>query len=111
MDFAEYAKEVHRTCSIQDPKELLTLTALGIAGEGGEVVDIIKKVRYHAHELDASLLCQEIGDLLWYIVLLCETVGLTLDEVMQTNVEKLRQRYPAGFDPQRSQIRQADTTN
>ena len=105
MDHAEYAKEVHRTCRIEDRRELLTLSALGIAGEAGEVVDIIKKVLYHAHALDTSALCTEMGDLLWYMTLLCETVGLTLDDVMQANVEKLRQRYPAGFDAQRSQQR------
>ncbi|HEY1348831.1 MAG TPA: nucleoside triphosphate pyrophosphohydrolase family protein [Ktedonobacteraceae bacterium] len=105
MDVAAYTREVHRTCDIQDQKELLILTALGIAGEAGEVVDIVKKVLYHAHELDTSALCKEVGDLLWYVVLLCETVGLTLDEVMKTNVEKLRQRYPDGFDPQRSRTR------
>lgn len=106
MDITEYTQEVHRTCSIKEPKELLTLTALGIAGEAGEVVDIVKKVLYHSHELDISVLCKEIGDLLWYTVLLCDTVGLTLGDVMQTNVEKLRGRYPDGFDKQRSLVRQ-----
>jgi len=105
MDIAEYTKEVHRTCDLQDQRELLTLTALGIAGEAGEIVDLIKKVLYHAHQLDTSALCKEIGDLLWYMTLLCETAGFTLDDVMQANVEKLRQRYPQGFDPQRSQDR------
>lgn len=105
MDIAEYTKEVHRTCSLQDRKELFTLTALGIAGEAGEVVDIIKKVLYHAHELDTPALCNEVGDLLWYMTLLCETAGFTLNDAMQANVEKLRQRYPHGFDPQRSQQR------
>lgn len=105
MDYAEYAKEVQRTCGIEDHRDRLTLTALGIAGEAGEVVDIIKKVLYHAHELDTSALCQEVGDLFWYMTLLCETLGLSLDDVMQANVEKLRQRYPQGFDEQRSQMR------
>jgi NTP pyrophosphatase (non-canonical NTP hydrolase) len=105
MDIAEYTKEVHRTCSIQDRKELLTLTALGIAGEAGEVVDLIKKVLYHSHELDTTALCQEMGDLLWYMTVLCETVGLTLDGVMRANIEKLYRRYPHGFDPERSQQR------
>ncbi|SRR6266700_7356048 len=106
MDIAEYTKEVHRTCSVKEPKELLTLTALGIAGEAGEVVDTVKKVLYHSHELDISALRKEVGDLLWYMVLLCDTVGLTLEDVMQANVEKLRQRYPDGFDAQRSKTRQ-----
>ena len=108
MDFVEYTREVHRTCSIRDQKELFTLTALGIAGEAGEVVDTIKKVLYHSHDLDTSALCKEMGDLLWYIVLLCDTVGLTLDDVMQANVEKLRKRYPDGFDHQRSRMRQKE---
>ena len=111
MDIAEYTREVQRTCSIQDQKELLTLTALGIAGEAGEVVDTVKKVLYHSHGLDVSALSKEMGDLLWYVTLLCETVGLTLDDVMRANVEKLRKRYPDGFDPQRSQTRQEYVTD
>lgn len=106
MNIHDYVREVRRTCSIQEPKDLLTLTALGIAGESGEIVDTLKKILYHSHELNVSELCKEIGDLLWYVVLLCDTVGLTLDDVMQANVEKLRKRYPQGFDPERSRIRQ-----
>ena len=105
MDIAEYTAEVHRTCGLEDRRDLLTLTALGIAGEAGEVVDIIKKVLYHEHELDTSVLCKEVGDLLWYMALLCDTAGFTLDDAMRANVEKLRQRYPEGFDPQRSRNR------
>ncbi|HEX7735716.1 MAG TPA: nucleoside triphosphate pyrophosphohydrolase family protein [Ktedonobacteraceae bacterium] len=105
MDIVEYTKEVHRTCELQDQRELFTLTALGLAGEAGEVVDLLKKVLYHGHELDVTALRKEVGDLLWYLTLLCDTAGFTLDEAMQANVEKLRQRYPYGFDPQRSQNR------
>jgi NTP pyrophosphatase (non-canonical NTP hydrolase) len=94
------------TCNIDDPKELLILTALGIAGESGEIVDTIKKVLYHSHELNVPDLCKELGDLLWYMTLLSDTIGLTLNDVMQANVEKLHKRYPNGFDPQRSQHRQ-----
>lgn len=106
MNIAEYAKEVHRTCSIEDRREILILAALGIAGESGEVVDTLKKMLYHSHELNVTELRKELGDLLWYMVLLCETTGLRLDDVMQANVEKLQKRYPEGFDPERSQRRQ-----
>ena len=106
MNIDEYTREVHRTCSIREPEELLTLTALGIAGESGEIVDIVKKFMYHSHELDIPNLRKEIGDLLWYTVLLCETIGITLEDVMQTNVEKLRKRYPDGFDQEKSRLRQ-----
>lgn len=106
MEITEYVREVHRTCSVTDSRDLLTISALGIAGEAGEVVDHLKKVLYHGHELDTTELCKEMGDLLWYLILLCETTGLTLDEVMQANVAKLRKRYPDGFDAQRSQQRE-----
>ena len=106
MDIQHYVQEVHRTCSPLPTKDLLTVSALGIAGESGEIVDLIKKVLYHDHELDTDKLCKEIGDLLWYFVLLCETTGLTLEQVMETNVAKLRKRYPEGFDAQRSQQRE-----
>jgi NTP pyrophosphatase (non-canonical NTP hydrolase) len=106
MDIANYVQEVHRTLKEADTRDLLTISALGIAGESGEIVDLIKKVLYHEHELDSAKLCKEIGDLLWYLVLLCETTGLTLEQVMEANVEKLRKRYPEGFDVQRSQQRE-----
>ena len=106
IDINTYTKEVHRTCNIDDPKELLILTALGIAGESGEIVDTIKKVLYHLHELNVPDLCKELGDLLWYMTLLGDTLGLTLNDIMQANVDKLHKRYPNGFDPQRSQHRQ-----
>ena len=71
------------------------LAALGLAGEAGEVADQIKKNRYHGrlpdHEHDEKMLL-ELGDLLWYFALMCDVYGLTLEEVMQTNIEKLRQR-------------------
>jgi NTP pyrophosphatase (non-canonical NTP hydrolase) len=70
------------------------------------VVDTLKKVLYHGHELNTDELGKELGDLLWYLVLLCETTGLTLEEVMEANVAKLRRRYPQGFDPKRSQVRE-----
>ncbi|GCE31068.1 MazG family protein [Dictyobacter alpinus] len=106
MDIATYAKEVQRTCDIKDQRERLILSALGIAGEGGEIVDLLKKSLYHSHDLDTSDLCKELGDLLWYMTLLSESVGLTLEDIMQANVTKLRQRYPDGFDPQRSKNRE-----
>ncbi|GCF11333.1 nucleoside triphosphate pyrophosphohydrolase family protein [Dictyobacter arantiisoli] len=102
----EYAQEIHRTCNLEDPKELLTLTALGIAGESGEIVDTLKKFLYHQHDLDVPELCKEVGDLLWYMTLLCDTLGLTMHDVMEANVKKLRKRYPDGFDAQRSRVRE-----
>lgn len=76
--------------------------ALGLSGEAGEVSDLVKKVFYQGHELDAAHLAKELGDILWYIAETATAIGYSLDSIMQMNIEKLRERYPDGFDPERS---------
>lgn len=75
----------------------LDLGALGLAGEAGEVADLLKKHVHHHKPLDRSALVKELGDVLWYLAFLCEANGLTLEEVASANAEKLRARYPDGF--------------
>ena len=71
---------------------------LGLAGESGEILDMIKKWVFHENELDKKHLKKEIGDVMWYVAMICESVGFDIDDVMQTNVDKLKARYPEGFD-------------
>ena len=71
---------------------------LGLAGESGETLDMIKKWVFHEKELDKEHLKKEIGDVMWYVAMICESAGFDLDDVMQTNVDKLKSRYPEGFD-------------
>lgn len=82
----------------------LGLCGLGLSGEVGEVTDILKKFLYHHNgkPLDKAKLCDELGDLLWYFSLLCTTLGISIDDVMYTNVQKLQARHPQGFQPQYS---------
>lgn len=75
---------------------------LGLAGEIGEVCDLVKKERYHGHALNSTTVMDELGDILWYCALLANSFGWTLDDVAQLNIEKLRKRYPEGFDDARS---------
>lgn len=75
---------------------------LGIAGEAGEVADLIKKHLGHGHDLDWPKLREELGDVLWYVACLADRLGLSLSEVADANVEKLKRRYPDGFDSARS---------
>ena len=85
-----------------------TMGGLGIAGEAGEVADLAKKQVFHAHPWNtdvADKLEKELGDVLWYVAATADSIGVTLDEVATMNVEKLRARYPAGFDPERSKNR------
>lgn len=75
----------------------LDLGALGLAGEAGEVADLLKKHVHHHKPLDRGALVKELGDVLWYLAFLCEANGITLEEVASANAEKLRARYPDGF--------------
>lgn len=105
MDFDMYQTEVRTTREYETKDRLLMLAALGIAGEGGEVVDLIKKAEFHDHPLDQKKVAEELGDLLWYLSTMADAIGWTLDQVAAFNVEKLRARYPDGFDPERSKNR------
>lgn len=71
---------------------------LGLTGEAGEVSDIVKKGIFYDKGIDKEYLEKELGDVMWYIALICHTCGFSLDEVMKMNIEKLKARYPDGFD-------------
>ena len=83
-------------------KNLLLNGVMGLNGEAGECIDLVKKHLFQGHELDCDALLDELGDVLWYAAITCESIGRTLDDVMAHNVEKLRKRYPDGFDAKRS---------
>ena len=67
---------------------------LGMSGEVGEFNDMIKKWVFHEKELDMEHAKKEAGDILWYVVMLCESFGWNMEEIMQMNVDKLKARYP-----------------
>lgn len=95
-----YRDEVLRTAA--EHPDMLGLGGMGLAGEAGEVVDLIKKTVYHGVPLDKEKLIKELGDVRWYFEVLCYCVGTTMEEVENINVEKLRKRYPDGFTTQAS---------
>ncbi len=104
----DYQKAAMRTAN----QEILTTTearlinaALGLCGESGEIADTIKKVCFHGHELDKDDLIKELGDVLWYVALAATALETPLDEIMQTNIDKLRRRYPDGFSAEASKNR------
>ena len=81
---------------------------LGLSGEVGEFNDMIKKVVFHEAAADVDHLEKELGDIMWYIALICDAFGFDLDHVMQLNIEKLKARYPDGFDVDKSANRAED---
>lgn len=78
---------------------------LGLSGEVGEFNDMIKKWVFHEKELDMEHAKKEAGDILWYVVMLCESFGWNMEEIMKMNVDKLKARYPDGFDVERANHR------
>lgn len=103
MDFETFRQDVLRTLRPEmGERDRLLIGALGLCGEAGEVVENLKKALFHDHPMDTVALRNELGDVLWYWVLLCDTLGLSLDDVIDANVQKRRRRYPDGFSAERS---------
>lgn len=78
----------------------------GMVGEIGEIHSIYQKM-YQGHTPDETHLKKEVGDLLWFIAEYCTTMGWNLEDVMQLNIEKLKARFPNGFEEERSLHRKA----
>ena len=78
---------------------------LGLSGEVGEFSDMIKKWIFHEKELDIKHAKKELGDIMWYIAMMCHSLNWDLDEIMQMNIDKLQARYPYGFDTDRANNR------
>jgi NTP pyrophosphatase (non-canonical NTP hydrolase) len=95
MTLNEYQTETLRTAGSADR----IMTALGLAGETGEYVELVKKWAFHGRELSRDEAAAELGDVLWYASVAAHANGLTLEEVATRNVAKLRARYPGGFEP------------
>lgn len=88
-----------------DQEIMLVWNALGLAGEAGEVADIIKKGVFHQHGIDRDKLIKELGDVLWYVAALCTKLGVPMGGVMAINIAKLKARYPDGYSSEASKAR------
>jgi len=81
--------------------------AVGLSGESGELLDIVKKHVFQTHSLDKEEVKKELGDILFYLQFMCNVLGTTIEEVKQGNIIKLTKRYPnQKFDPERSKNRE-----
>jgi len=83
----------------------LLMGCLGLAGESGELLDLIKKMIFHGKGIDEEHAKKELGDVMWYIAMIAHSFGWSLDEIFQMNVDKLKARYPKGFDTELSNHR------
>ncbi len=106
--FDAYRRDAARTLPPNtSPRDALNIGALGLAGESGEVIELVKKHLFHGHALDRERLKKELGDVLWYLAAICTAEGLSLGDVADANIAKLRARYPEGFTSEKSQNRKA----
>lgn len=78
---------------------------MGLTGEAGELTDLFKKWIFHNAPLDEAHAKKEVGDVLWYVAMICHSMGWSMDEIMQMNIDKLKARYPKGFDTEKSNHR------
>lgn len=97
----EYQNLAMRTAPDVERAALEDHATRGMSGEVGEIHSLYQKI-YQGHEFDKEHAKKEVGDLLWFIAEYCYAMGWKLEDVMQANIDKLRARYPEGFDAERS---------
>ena len=103
MTINEYQKLAMRTLNpALSKKDVLINGVMGLCGEAGEAIDIVKKHLAQGHELDRDSLIKELGDVAWYLAETAYALDVSLEDVMKMNIEKLAARYPQGFDQERS---------
>lgn len=86
-------------------KDVLINSVMGLCGESGEAIDIVKKWLAQGHELDKEHLAKELGDIAWYLAAAAYALDIPLEDVMQANIDKLKKRYPNGFETKKSLTR------
>lgn len=109
MNINEYQKEA---MALLNPalteKDVLMNALMGLCGESGEAIDLMKKHLYQGHDLDKDKLIKELGDVAWYLAEAATGLNIDLSEVLQRNLDKLHARYPQGFSTERSMHREAE---
>ena len=103
MTINEYQKLAMTTLNPDlDKKDVLINGVMGLCGESGEVIDIVKKHLAQGHELDKEKIIKELGDVAWYMAEIATVLDVKLEEVLVQNIEKLKKRYPEGFSTEKS---------
>ena len=88
-----------------DKKDVLINSVMGLCGESGEAIDIVKKWLAQGHELDREKLAKELGDIAWYLAEAATALEIPLEDIFASNIEKLRKRFPEGFSTEASRMR------
>lgn len=106
MTVNEYQRQAMATLNpALDKKDVLINSVMGLCGEAGEAIDIVKKWLAQGHELDKERLARELGDVAWYLAEAAAALDMPLEQILQGNLDKLKDRYPEGFSTERSRER------
>ncbi len=110
MDINEYGKKALRT-DYKDYRDFhsgevtprLDYGAMGLVTESSKILDLIKKTKKNLSGLDKAKVTEELGDLLWYLNITIDELGLTFEDVAKNNLEKIDKKYPVN-DPEKSKL-------
>ena len=105
----DYQLMARRTAGTKRKSDKMEEALYALSGEVGELCDHYKKYMHQGHDIDYDHMAEEAGDVLWYLAEIADALGLTLEEIARRNIDKLRDRYPDGFDPERSRNRGGET--
>lgn len=109
MTVNEYQKLAMATLNpALSKRDVLINGVMGLCGEAGEAIDLVKKHLAQGHPLNREALLKELGDVAWYLAETAYALDADLESVLAGNIEKLKNRYPEGFDSRRSQTRSHD---
>ena len=106
MEANEYQRLAMTTLNPElEKRDVLINSVMGLCGESGEAIDIVKKWLAQGHELDKEHFAKELGDIAWYLAEAATAIGYDLETILQNNIDKLKARYPHGFEAERSMHR------
>ena len=109
MTINEYQQRAMATLNPKlTEQDVLINSVMGLCGESGEAIDIVKKWLAQGHPLYREHLAGELGDVAWYLAEAATALGMPLEDILRANLEKLERRYPDGFSTERSVGREAD---
>ena len=103
MTANEYQRLAMKTLNPKLSKhDVLINGVMGLCGEAGETIDIVKKHLHQGHTLDREGLIKELGDIAWYLAETAYALDVSLEKVLRGNIQKLKERYPEGFETEKS---------
>lgn len=103
MNINDYQKEAMKFINPKlKGQDVLINSVMGLCGEAGETIDLVKKHLHQGHELNIDKFKEELGDIAWYLAEACSAINVSLEEVLEGNIKKLSSRYPDGFSVDKS---------